>query len=76
MTDLTKVTVNLTPKSMESLERAAALTGDTKTDSINRALEIYASILEVAEAGGDVLDAQLFVWRDCEITVRPGRNFT
>ena len=30
------------------------LTGDTKTDSINRALQVYAYLEEVSANGGDI----------------------
>ncbi len=46
MTDLTRVTVNLIPKADKAMERAAELTGDTKTDTINRALQYYALMCE------------------------------
>lgn len=40
--DLTRVTVNLIPKATVALAEVVRLTGDTKTDSINRALQAYA----------------------------------
>ena len=46
---LTRVTVNLTPRSVAALERTTRLTGDSKTDTINRALQIYALVYEMAE---------------------------
>ncbi len=41
---LERVTVNLTPRSSKALEEVVGLTGDSKTDSINRAIQIYAYI--------------------------------
>ena len=38
---LERVTVNLTPRSSKALEQAAELTGDSKTDIVNRALQLY-----------------------------------
>lgn len=46
---LTRVTVNLTPRSVTALERTSRVTGDSKTDTINRALQVYALIQEMAE---------------------------
>jgi hypothetical protein len=46
---LTRVTVNLTPRSVTALERTSRTTGDSKTDTINRALQVYALIQEMAE---------------------------
>ncbi|WP_026119011.1 ribbon-helix-helix domain-containing protein [Nocardiopsis ganjiahuensis] len=47
-----RVTVNLTARSTKALEEAVAATGDTQTDVINRALQVYA-YLESAMAEGD-----------------------
>ena len=47
-----RVTVNLTARSTRALEEAVAATGDTQTDVINRALQVYA-YLESAMAEGD-----------------------
>ena len=46
MSDLTKLTVHLTPRAWDSLVEAADLTGDTKTDTVNRALALYAHIVK------------------------------
>jgi hypothetical protein len=47
-----RVTVNLTARSSAALEVAAAVSGDTRTDTINRALQIYAFLVQVIEEGG------------------------
>ncbi|WP_017603216.1 ribbon-helix-helix domain-containing protein [Nocardiopsis alkaliphila] len=47
-----RVTVNLTARSAKALEEAVAATGDTQTDVINRALQVYA-YLEAAMSQGD-----------------------
>jgi hypothetical protein len=52
---LTRVTVNLTPRSITALDRASRATGDTKTDTINRALQVYALVQELVERGGGSL---------------------
>jgi hypothetical protein len=66
---LTKVTVNLVPRSVAALEDAAAITNDTKTDTINRALQLWAwcqrmidsgSSLRVVTPEGKELEIQLF----------------
>jgi len=46
------VTVNLTPRSVASLDSLVELTGDTKTDSINKSLQIYAYIQQLLSTGG------------------------
>jgi hypothetical protein len=51
---LERVTVNLTARASHALDRAAALTGDSKTDTINRALQIYAYLEEITENGGTI----------------------
>ncbi|AJC61074.1 MULTISPECIES: hypothetical protein [Streptomyces] len=48
----TRITVNLAPKAAAALDQAVKLTGDTKTDTINRALQIYAYLERVAQDGG------------------------
>lgn len=52
---LERVTVNLTERSAKALRLAAGLTGDTKTDTINRALQVYAYFEHVVSQGGSVL---------------------
>jgi hypothetical protein len=49
-----RVTVNLTDRSKEALDEVVARTADSKTDTINRALQIYA-FLERIRANGDQL---------------------
>jgi hypothetical protein len=45
---LERVTVNLTARAALALDVATGLTGDTKTDIINRALQVYAFLQQVA----------------------------
>ncbi|MFJ8932810.1 hypothetical protein ACIRJS_40015 [Streptomyces sp. NPDC102340] len=47
-----RVTVNLAPKAAAALDEAVKLTGDTKTDTINRALQIYAHLEKTIQGGG------------------------
>jgi hypothetical protein len=49
---LERVTVNLTPRSAEALEGLTELTRESKTDSINRALQVYAYLQRVLADGG------------------------
>ena len=49
---LEKVTVNLTTRSVAALEKAVEVTGDSKTDVINKALQVYSFIQEQIDAGG------------------------
>lgn len=51
---LERVTVNLTARASRALELATELTGDTKTDTINRALQIYAFLEQVSAGGGSI----------------------
>jgi hypothetical protein len=43
------VTVNLSARAVTSLDEATAVTGETKTDTINRALQVYAYLLRETE---------------------------
>ncbi|MEU8250182.1 hypothetical protein [Nonomuraea sp. NPDC048916] len=50
-----RVTVNLTSRANDALDRAADLTGLSRTDTINRALQVYAYIEEIVNAQGGTL---------------------
>jgi len=52
---LERVTVNLIPRASRALEQAGQLTGDSKTDTINRAIQVYAYLEEVWANGGSIL---------------------
>ena len=49
---LERITVNLTRRACRALDLAAELTGDTKTDTVNRALQVYAYLEQVTSRGG------------------------
>ena len=49
---VTRVTVNLHPKAAQALRDAAELTEDTKTQVINKALQVYVLIQKAQAAGG------------------------
>ena len=49
---LQRVTVNLTPRSWQALETAIKRTGDSQTDAINRAIQVYSYLADITETGG------------------------
>jgi hypothetical protein len=49
-----RVTVNLTEKTARALAEAVEITSDSKTDAINKALQMYALLQRVQEAGGAI----------------------
>ncbi|MDQ7903461.1 hypothetical protein RB614_02895 [Phytohabitans sp. ZYX-F-186] len=49
---LVRVTVNLTPKSADALEAISGATGLSKTDVINRSLQVYQLVEELLDRGG------------------------
>ena len=49
---LVKVTVLLTPGAWAVCEGRAAVNGDTKTDTINRAIQVYNLVERIFDAGG------------------------
>jgi hypothetical protein len=51
---LERITVNLTPRASRALELATQLTGDSKTDTVNRALQFYAYMEQISARGGYV----------------------
>ena len=51
---LERVTVNLIARASRALQLASDLTGDTKTDTVNRALQVYAYLEEINAQGGAI----------------------
>jgi hypothetical protein len=51
---LERVTVNLTLRSVRALSNLIGWTGYTKTDALNRALQVYEFVRQIAENGGSV----------------------
>jgi hypothetical protein len=49
------VTVDLTERSRRALEIGAELTGYSKTDTMNRALQLYAFAQQLIDQGADLL---------------------
>jgi hypothetical protein len=52
---LTRLTVNLIPRADSALTLAAEISGDSKTDTVNRALQVYAYLMHVLQDGDDIL---------------------
>jgi hypothetical protein len=51
---LERLTVNLTGRASRALDLATDLTGDTKTDAVNRALQVYAYMEQIVTRGGSI----------------------
>ena len=51
---LERVTVNLVARASQALQRVSDITGDSKTDSINRAIQIYAYLEDITSRGGSI----------------------
>jgi hypothetical protein len=51
---LHRVTLNLTPRAWDALGRTVKLTGDSRTDTINRAVQVYAYLMDATHNGGDL----------------------
>ncbi|HEX5995995.1 MAG TPA: hypothetical protein VFY84_12705 [Jiangellales bacterium] len=51
---LTKVIVNLTEQSMAALDDAARIEGDTRTETINRAIQLYCLMVFARRTGSRV----------------------
>jgi hypothetical protein len=52
--DAERVTVNLTPRSVRALRNVVGWTHYSKTDVINRALQVYEFVQQIMEDGGSV----------------------
>lgn len=83
MSDLTKLTVHLTAAAAESMDSAAGQAGDTRTDTVNRALQVYRQIIDAHSSGQtqqlDVLSSdgsllRLVVLGDGEIPAPAGSD--
>lgn len=48
---LTRVNVNLTQRTMNALESAVQKTGDSRTDTINRAIQVYDLVQDLLGSG-------------------------
>lgn len=55
--DLTKLTVWLTPRALDALNKAAERLGDNRTDTVNRALALYSKVADL-EVGDGLLFAR------------------
>jgi hypothetical protein len=50
----TKLTVNIIDKALDALNDAAQLNGDTRTDTVSRALIVYALLCRHIAAGDQI----------------------
>jgi hypothetical protein len=50
-----RITVDLTPRTVEALDRLVDGTGLSKTDLVNRAVQLYAYIDGATESGAKVI---------------------
>lgn len=48
---LTRVNVNLTQRTMTALDSAVQKTGDSRTDTINRAIQVYDLVQDLLRGG-------------------------
>jgi hypothetical protein len=55
MNGLERVTVNLVPPASKALVKVIDLTGLSKTDTVNRAVQLYAFVEDIIAGGGEVL---------------------
>jgi hypothetical protein len=51
---LERVTVNLSQRTSEAMEQLAGMTGESKTDTINKALQVFAYLQQLQGNGGAV----------------------
>ena len=49
--ELTKVSANFVPRAIVALDVAGEVTGDSRTDVLNRAVQFYAYLVKRAEEG-------------------------
>jgi hypothetical protein len=54
MTSLTRLTVNLTPKSAASLDESATMEELSRTDIVNRALQLYTFFARQQREGATI----------------------
>lgn len=54
MSDCTPVRVNFTPKSVYALQVAAQVNEETRTDAINRAIQLYQVVSEELAVGTEI----------------------
>jgi hypothetical protein len=66
----TKVTVNLVARSVSALDRTAATCGDTRTDIINRAIQLYHFITLAADLGPRALSFDAGNGRRLHVEIR------
>lgn len=66
---LTRFVVWLVPKAVVALADTVEISGDTPTDSLNRAVQIHGKIIQMAANGGGAIEFDLSdEWR-CRVTI-------
>lgn len=53
---LTRLSVNLLPRAVAALDFAVELTGDSRTDTTNRALQVYAFVSDLQSRGSTLIE--------------------
>jgi hypothetical protein len=53
--ELVRLTINLVPRAYAAMLLASEITGDSRTDTVNRAVQLYAYVEHVIKEGGDIL---------------------
>ena len=72
---LTQLTVNCLPKAIAALEEVVAVTGGSKTDEVNRALQLYAILATIHDGGRFSFEVRPGVRRHVWVTDDlPGRR--
>jgi hypothetical protein len=66
--ELTKLTVNIVPKAVDALNHVSEMTQQTKTEVVNRALQIYAHLVDTSWLHGDEHRAR---WEPGSVGVGP-----
>lgn len=61
---LTTLTVNLIPKALDAMNRSAEMTGDTKTDTVNRALQCYTAMIDAVHRADETRNLQVLTWQE------------
>lgn len=70
--ELVKLTAFLTPRAYQALESAAEATGDTRTDSLNRAVTLYDLLVRTALQGeGAVVSFEVSPGMEASVVIAP-----
>jgi len=53
--DLVRLTINLIPRAYAAMVLASEITGDSRTDTVNRAVQLYAYVEHELSQGSEIL---------------------